>query len=375
MGELAIFCAGIGGGLPASNVKNVLVSTPEAGKSQGCINKYKNQFQLGGVQKIMIDSGGYQLYLAEENNQGQSEKKIISFDSSEPLIHSGKKINLTPKHVVEVAEHLGAEFLIGLDFPIRKLKGRHEQEFEFLSKLAFNIFWARETAEWKQSRCPEKKLLLPIQCYDLQHLDTFLREIPGVRYEGFSMPIRNLAAHEVALFLVRFYKLGKKIVHLLGTCEFSMLAIAAFMSRHFFDWVSLDSTTWRASARYSQYLSNWDLTPEHLNDDVVIDPAILIDCNCPYCNGKTFTMIRDSDYSDRRKLLEAHNFWVTEDIAASLYFNSVNACTLVSHVKRVCQNSGKVNNLSRLLPLLEYYVGTDVANLQELEEELQFFKK
>ncbi len=377
MGELSIFCAGIGGGLPGNKVKNVLISAPEAKKN---IEKYKKQFQQGQVEKRMLDSGGFQLYLAEEKNKNQAEKKKISFDSSEPLIHNGKRIDLAPEHVIEVAEQMNADFVIGLDFPIRKLKDLHDQDFEFRSKLGFNMLWAREISMLKQARCPEKKLLLPIQCYDLQQLDVFLQEIQSVQYDGFSMPIRNLSAIEVALCMVRFYKLGIRYVHLLGTCEFSRLVVAAYMARHFFDGVSLDSTTWRESATHSKYLSNHNLAPEDLSYGVAVDKNVKLDCKCPHCKGETFTSIRDKNfgeeyyyYCEKYELLRNHNFWVTENVAETLLDKSVNAYTLLNHVRRVCNNAGKVNQLSRLLPLLEFYVGAGNQKLQELEEELQVF--
>ena len=98
---------------------------------------------------VMLDSSGYQLHVAE--NKG----KRITFDSSLPMKHSKQEINLTPKHVMEAASIIHPDIVVGLDFPIRKVKTDAEKEAEFEYKLNYNLRWAfQSVAEWKE-RCPE----------------------------------------------------------------------------------------------------------------------------------------------------------------------------------------------------------------------------
>ena len=109
---------------------------------------------------------------------------------------------------------------MGLDFPIKKIQEKEKQEVEFRYKLGFNVDWAIRTAELRQKYCPGIKLFIPIQCYTLQHLDLFVRLIGNIPFDGFSMPVRNLSLAEIAVFLMKFYAMGIREIHLLGTLQF-----------------------------------------------------------------------------------------------------------------------------------------------------------
>jgi queuine/archaeosine tRNA-ribosyltransferase len=68
---------------------------------------------------------------------------------------------MTPKHVMEAASIIRPDIVVGLDFPIRKVKTDAEKEAEFAKKLDYNVRWAFESAaEWKE-RCPEVRFFLP----------------------------------------------------------------------------------------------------------------------------------------------------------------------------------------------------------------------
>jgi hypothetical protein len=110
-------------------------------------------------------------------------------------------------------------------------------------KLKFNVKWAVQTAKLREEYCPEVGLFIPFQGYTLNHLDIFFRFIQEIHFDGISIPVRNLNLKDISLFLIRFYQMGIKRVHLLGTSSFYRMALCAYMARHYFEWVSLDSTS------------------------------------------------------------------------------------------------------------------------------------
>ena len=71
---------------------------------------------------------------------------------------------------------------MSLDFPIRKLEDPEDQEFEFNRKLGFNSRWAIETSELRDKFCPEVKLFVPIQAYNLNQLHLFMKLIQEVNF-------------------------------------------------------------------------------------------------------------------------------------------------------------------------------------------------
>ena len=173
----------------------------------------------------------------------QKNKKVIC-DKNKPINCLGKDgLNLTPQHVVKAAQKINPDIMISLDFPIFTLSDQGEQEFEFRKKLGCNSSWAKETAELRQIYCPSINLFVPVQCYTLKQFDMFYDYIKDINFDGFSMPVRNMDLKEIALFLIKFYQMGIRKVHLLGTFSFFTIALAAYMARHLFDWISLDATT------------------------------------------------------------------------------------------------------------------------------------
>jgi len=80
------------------------------------------------------------------------------------------------------------------------------------------------------------------------------------------------------------------------------------MARHYFAWVSLDSTGWRLMAEYSSYVNPLSLKNQNIGYNVIIDENIRIDCQCPWCNGKTFTYIKNLPYTEKISFLRSHNF-------------------------------------------------------------------
>ena len=136
MGELVFFCAGTNREiLPGKQVDSLLINVPQYAASDSMIRETVRLMKASRAKTIMLDSGGYQLLVAE----GQGKK--ITCDYSTP-IELSEKVNLAPKHVIDVARRLMPDIMVALDFPIRKISNPAEQEIEFNRKLGFNARWA-----------------------------------------------------------------------------------------------------------------------------------------------------------------------------------------------------------------------------------------
>jgi tRNA-guanine family transglycosylase len=348
MGTLIVYCAGTSVDvLPGNSIHALLLNVPNNGNSERAVRESKNLIRVSQAKTTMLDSGGYQLFVAEQ------EKKEIIYDEKIPPIQEKDLLNLTPTHVIWAAERIRPDIVVALDFPIGKIKEKEKQEVEFRRKLGFNVDWAIQTAELREKHCPRIKLFLPIQCYNLDHLERYRRLVEGVPFDGYSMPVRNLGVGEIARFLSRFYQLGVRQVHLLGTLKFFTIALSAYAARHFFDWVSLDATTWRLLAQDSMYMNPHDLTGEYIGDDAMIDPGIRMDCLCPWCRTKTFTYIKRLPFKVREEFLRCHNFSAVDRVSRELFENSESITTLERYLKRKSRRQAQVGELVKILAILE----------------------
>ena len=160
--------------------------------------------------------------------------------------------------------------------------------------------WAFESFAWKNALIPDAQYFQPLQCYTLDHLDLFLNEIRGVHFDGVSMPVRTLKPAELALFLVSFYQRGITRVHLLGTSSFPVIVICAYAAWNLFEWVSLDSTTWRFAADKESFISPFDLSRTDLRTSVHVPATALNLCPCPFCRGRSFPIHPGDNPAERQ---------------------------------------------------------------------------
>lgn len=361
MGKFVNFCAGAKiEVIPARHVPHLLINVPNDGINAAVIKGVHKLVTHLETEVLFQDSGGFQILMAVQNG------KNISFDSSRPLTISETELNITPYHVVETATKLKPHIMTSLDYPINTISGENEQEKEFMDKLGYNALWAHETAELREKYCPEVKLLIPIQCYTLTHLEMFSKLIRGVNYDGFSMPLRNLSITQTALFLLRFYQMGIKMVHLLGSASFFSIALGTYMARHYFDWVSLDATSWREQAQHAGYLNPYDLTNEHVGDTLIIDDRIRMFCPCPFCKDRTFTSIKNLPYTDKTAFLRSHNFWVTENIANELYAASSDIGTFEKILHQKTKRTKKIDEIINCLTIMDVMKDEDLQVLSKI---------
>jgi tRNA-guanine family transglycosylase len=345
MGDFIYFCAGADKRVVSGkNIKALLLSVPNHARNERAIGKSLDLIKSSGAKAVMLDSGGYQLLKAQKKGWE------IGFDKNAPIYQTGKidLINLTPWHDVQAATHLRPQSMIALDFPVKKIKERNEQETEFRKKLKFNVKWAVQTAELREKYCPQIKLFIPVQCYTLDHLDIFFRRIQGVDFDGVSMPVRNLNLKYISLFLIRFYQMGIKRVHLLGTSSLFTMALGAYMARHFLEWVSLDSTTWKVAAKHRGYF-NPDLSRTWVVDDGLAEDHEELRCRCPWCKGKTFSDIKGLGAKDKFALLCFHNLWMTQKAAKDLSENAESPEEMAGYLEKRNTNPKKAEEVYRCL--------------------------
>lgn len=326
-GRLHFLCAGISSGrLPNTRVEGLLISTASDCTTSRKIEGTKKMISIAKPRHLMIDSGGYQIYLAEKNG------KAMTFDPDLPLTITKRCFNLAPRHVIEKAVEMKAESLVALDYPIRKIKDPRQQRKEFRKKLPQNVAWAIETAELRKKHCPDIGLFIPVQAYNLQQFEEFYGKIKDIDFDGFSLPVRNMTMVDIARFLLKMHEWGKKKVHILGSSSLPVISVCSYMSKRFFDWVSFDATTWRISAQYGDFLQSNDLSSKRLNKAGSFDPEFK--CPCRSCNGMTLGQIAALERKERKKVLMTHNYLAIQNLCKEFGEAPVDAQYLAPRFKR-----------------------------------------
>jgi tRNA-guanine family transglycosylase len=332
-------------------VEALLVNTPDVLKN---LNRYRELIQAARPSFKMLDSGGYQIFL-KENKAGLQ----MTFNDDEEFCMTSKKFNIAPRHVVDAAALITPDIVVALDFPIRKLTGDSRQRAEFYMKLPFNRRWALRTSELMTQRgLDTNTLFIPVQCYDIRQFQIFYRCIRGCAFGGFSMPVRNLKLDEILQFLLQMHDWGITRVHLLGTTAAKTVALSAYMARHFFDWVSLDSATYRLAAGYGQYLASEDMRVIKVGHKDPVARTTQITCGCNWCRYyQDFGGIIDLERRHKAGFLYRHNFMAIDDFARNAYANATSAAMLERFVRISFNNEGVANETIQAVREAEQFIG------------------
>ena len=200
MGKFYNACSGGSkGNLPATEIKAFLINTPSLAESKNSIQQTVELLEQIKAELVILDSGGFQLYLIEHpkkdnpdyadrnddasGDNKQKIEKIITFDRNEELYDKNNKdiFNLVPRHVVETAMKIKADIMISPDLPVPPIKYIGEAEYQFMKAFKFNVVCANETLDLRDKYCPNTEIFIPIQCYNLKQLDEFLVEIKKER--------------------------------------------------------------------------------------------------------------------------------------------------------------------------------------------------
>ena len=313
---------------------------------------------------LMLDSSGFRIH--------QAEKKgiPITFNKDQALKNNKNGINIAPNHLMQVALILNPDIVVGLDLPVSKLKLEAEREQEFLKKYTYNVQFAFESYEWKNKLVPHCKYFQPIQGYTLDHFKTFLDEIECVDFDGISMPVRNMNISELAVILVFLYQRGIKNIHLLGTSAFSRVGLCAYAARNMFEWVSLDSTSWRMAAQHHEFYYPSDLKTEHLGRTFNVNFLVKNPCNCHFCCGRSFYDIHSIEQPNERvQLLLQHNYLMIENLFKDLFAKGEDIDVLSQDLIDRCRTDYRrreVKKLITVLSIVESFKDGDIRILQDL---------
>ena len=201
--------------------------------------------------------------------------------------------------------------------------------------------------------------------YDRTQFDRFYSLLGSINYDGFSMPVRNLSMNEIAAFYIRLYQLGVKMVHLLGTTSFRNIALSAYFARQYFDWISLDATTWNHSARHVSYMNPFNLRQIKLLNLKLKDIYINQQCNCQWCKQiKNLNDLNSWSYKDKYAFLRGHNFYAIDKIFEDLFRASMSRVSLERELrKRACKTKW-VNEISNTIQLVDMMINKDVNLFQ-----------
>ncbi len=345
--------------LPTSPVDGLLINPLDHGSTPQKIAAANTMIQKANPRYLLGDSSGFQIHEAEKKG------KVITFDPSLPMKNTTKALNISPQQVMKANARHQPDIVIGLDWPIRKLDNDIQKQLEFYKKLDFNVPWAFESFAWKNALIPDSQYFQPLQCYYLDHVDIFLNEIRGVFFDGISMPVRTLKPAELALFLVDFYQRGITRIHLLGTSSLPVIVFCAYAAWNLFEWVSLDSTTWRYAADKESFISPFDLSRTDLRSSVHVPITALNLCPCPFCRGRSFQSIQAiTPRKDKLQLLREHNWLAIANLVNDLYANGYTISNLEKVLRFRCRNHRRVSNLIEILSVVDALKDCDISLLQ-----------
>jgi tRNA-guanine family transglycosylase len=349
MGVFANFISGAqSGSIPAGNVDHLLVSVPNVGHNDRAILRTLKFFKsMGPGTMIAQDSGGFQLFQAEH---GQ-DKKVIIFDPTKPIDYENC-LNLTPRHIVETALKLEPDIMISLDMPIPKEVNKGRQNILFMKNNTFNVRCAKDIAAARDKLCPHIRFFIPVQAYDLDQFEYFVKDIGNINYDGLSLPNRLFTTEKIAFFLTQFHRMGIRQAHVLGTTRFDILATLAYFARNHFDFLSVDATSWMKFANVQVYLRPFSLKELRLNDEAVIADSDINVCECPWCERRSFYDIKNMINADKTMFLKAHNVWVTEQAMKEFYAHAETPASLKDFLMGKTGRIAEVNRIFKCLSTL-----------------------
>ena len=342
-------CSGAGvGTLPANQHDAILYNVPLAMESKTSIINTHKLIKSAKAIILFQDSGGFQLH--EELAAG----KTVTFDVDKEVRENGI-LNLTPEHLIKAAKEFKPDAMVSLDNPIPKITNPTAamQDINFLEHHGFNLRWAKETSRLRSKHCPEIKLFVPVQCYRLSHLDQFLEDFGDTPCDGFSIPVRNHSPFAIAVFMFKLYHSGCRKIHILGTFTFRTISLASYFARHYFDFVSLDCTLWRSDADLSKYYWPLDLRSLQLKNHYSIDESVKNECQCPWCKGKTFTMIKNLPFAEQSGLLRRHNYWTIGQCMIEFYNHADTALSLKTFLSEHSGRKKEIKQIYNYLNMLE----------------------
>lgn len=370
MGEFINVCSGLDNhSMPTSEIEAVLVNTPAAGKSPKATEDIVKLIAKSNTNRLYLDSGGYQIF------QSIEKKEKVWFDPEKELYVNGV-LNVTPKHIYEVAKKILPSVIISLDYPIPKCE-QDEHELKYRLAYGFNYKCAVEMSEYveryRQETGEDVKLYIPLQCYNLTQMNDFLDSLKGINFEGISIPKRVHNPTSLALFLFHIYKKfrGGRLpdIHLLGTTAFGYIAILAYFARNYFDYISLDATSWAYYSRNKDYLLPGDLRAVRIGDVAPLNNRSM-PCDCCHCiRYLQLADLQVQDINYREQILYFHNWLVINNAMKNFYDHAETATTLSNYLNDVIDPSygkrrdevAKIFKCLNIIELMKKHIEDDVV--------------
>jgi len=169
-----------------------------------------------------------------------------------------------------------------------------------------------------------------------------------------------------ALFLIRFWKIGIRRVHILGVSAFFKLALAGYMARNFFDDVTSDGTSWKMAAQYNNYLDPKNLKRQNVTDAKNVNTGVRINCKCSVCKNRNFDDFRELPYPKRRVSLAAHNYFAIREACKMFYENASSLERFEQHLLKQSGEKQNIDELVYVLSVIEKYKDQKIEYLSEV---------
>jgi len=169
------------------------------------------------------------------------------------------------------------------------------------------------------------------------------------------------------LFLFYFYQIGIKRVHILGSTKPQAIVLAAYFAKHYFDFVSLDATSWLEATKSKRFINPHDLSVEYFGN-TLLDGDIENDCSCIYCKDKSFLDINDLEDTEKTYFLGWHNILATENFGRQVFKHCDTVNELNVYLKKKIQpkNMNKMNVLCNILSVFESFPNLPIHDLYDL---------
>ena len=343
MGEFINVCSGVNlSNMPITEgIDALLLNVPATGKNETSIKDAINLVAESKAKYLYLDSGGFEIFRAVEAGEE------IYFDRDKPL-YINEHLNITPKCIYEVAKKLFPSVIVALDYPVVKCVDVRRQELNYMLTMGFNIKCSRETAfyvdKYIQETGEDAKFYIALQCYNLSQMNDYLKNLENINYDGISIPKRVHTPTSLALFLFHIYRKFRENklpdIHLLGTTSFQYLAILSYFAKNFFNYVSVDATSWAYYSRMLLYVHPLDLRSTTIGDEADLNNFQMMECDCPSC--MQFNSINDlkvEHESYKKIILYSHNWSVINQAMREFYDHADTATSLNEYLLSVIDRS------------------------------------
>ena len=319
MAKVVNFCAGANMYFrPTMPIHGLLVNAINHGRSKKSIYESNRLLADIGASFTITDSGGFQIANILDRYNVKYQKK--DYSACRQLKKKLEKIvqKNSPEAVCGIASKFNSDIVMALDMPVLNYREALLQDQEFKLKLNVNSQWANDSIKWRRKLCPEAKLVLPFQCYNISQIEQFMARIGSDDFDGVSLPVRHHSVSEIVKMIMFLYFKGIRSIHILGSSKILVIAAMAYLTRHHLDWGSFDSSTWGMAAMNIRYIDPLTLRQTHVSK-VNLDS---VNCRCPWCRKYRFIEKSRCDY-DLIYHIANHNFWVTENVVQT--FNNISA--------------------------------------------------